>query len=489
MEYNHGPRVDEKPTSMPAPQKGSTAVPVVIGTAPVHFLRNWSDVVNKPVLIDDYENAVEKLGYSDEWDKYTLCMSMYSHFVDYGIAPVVFINVLDPSKHAGEEKTEKWDCSKNKDHIFESSDTILNSVKVSKDGTELAENVDYLKIADDGHVVVMLLSGSTYYTESELTLSWKEVVTDKDVLKEDVIGGYSVLTGRNTGLSCVNDVFPDLQKTPEIISAPGFSHYQEVAAALQAASVNINGEFNGSAIIDIDCSENGATKCEDFKAQKEKQCVVSENAISLWPKLTYEGRTYYYSAMYSAAVAHMDSKNGNIPNLSPSNITLLADSTVLEDGTEIRIDKRNANNYINAYGGVSAINYGGWRIWGNNTSLYPNTTDPKDRWICVRRFFNYYKNRLLIAVFGKADKPITLTFIEAICDDENIWFNAMKGNLHIAGGKVTYDPDENPLEEILNGHIVFHVKLACYIPAEDIKFIVEFDPTILRKAFGFEGGE
>lgn len=121
-------------------------------------------------------------------------------------------------------------------------------------------------------------------------------------------------------------------------------------------------------------------------------------------------------------------------------------------------------------------------MWGNNTAAYPSNKDPKDRWICARRFFNYYRNHLILTMAEKVDDLGNFRLIEAICDNENVWFNAMRSQLYVAGGTVSYNKEENPIEKIMDGQIVFRVKLATYLPAEDILFRVEFDPTVLQTA-------
>ncbi len=82
----------------------------------------------------------------------------------------------------------------------------------------------------------------------------------------------------------------------------------------------------------------------------------------------------------------------------------------------------------------------------------------------------------------KVDDLGNFRLIEAICDNENVWFNAMRSQLYVAGGTVSYNKEENPIEKIMDGQIVFRVKLATYLPAEDILFRVEFDPTVLQTA-------
>jgi len=113
-------------------------------------------------------------------------------------------------------------------------------------------------------------------------------------------------------------------------------------------------------------------------------------------------------------------------------------------------------------------------------------TDPKDRWICVRRFMSYYRNRLLLTYAEKVDRPTDPRQVQAICDSENIWFNSLKSKYLIAGGRIEYLERDNTTEDILNGKVTFRIYLATYLPSEDIRFIVEFDPTILKEALGGE---
>ena len=72
-----------------------------VGTAPVQQLAlasGESYPVNKPILCNNIAEAKAAFGYSEDWEKYTLCEAMYVHFEQNGVGPLVFINVLDPPK-------------------------------------------------------------------------------------------------------------------------------------------------------------------------------------------------------------------------------------------------------------------------------------------------------------------------------------------------------------------------------------------------------
>lgn len=72
MAYFHGVKASEVATSLLATVSTTAGLPVVFGTAPVHLTSDPKAYVNKPVICYSWDEAVKALGYSGEWDKYTL---------------------------------------------------------------------------------------------------------------------------------------------------------------------------------------------------------------------------------------------------------------------------------------------------------------------------------------------------------------------------------------------------------------------------------
>lgn len=104
MAYEHGVRVLEAATGLTAPIEGTAGLQVVFGTCPVNLAKDPYHVTNTPVLVNTFAEASEKLGYSAELDEkghfaYTACASMYASFQLNAVAPLVFVNVLDPATH------------------------------------------------------------------------------------------------------------------------------------------------------------------------------------------------------------------------------------------------------------------------------------------------------------------------------------------------------------------------------------------------------
>ena len=94
-DYRHRIETTEAPDSYIAPQMSAAGALVVVGTAPVNMAENPAAAVNEPVLAYSFAEAKAQLGYSDDFEKYTLCQVMDNSFRKAGVGPVIFINVLE----------------------------------------------------------------------------------------------------------------------------------------------------------------------------------------------------------------------------------------------------------------------------------------------------------------------------------------------------------------------------------------------------------
>ena len=183
---------------------------------------------------------------------------------------------------------------------------------------------------------------------------------------------------------------------------------------------------------------------------------------------------------------YMAANNGGVPSLSPSNKDIKITGLYTADGAEIVLEMDEANDYLNACGVVTAINVNGWKCWGNNTAAYPSSSDPIDRWINIVTIFDYIENNFKLSFFKNVDDLTNYRLIDEVVSGFNMQLNGLQGSDDIAGGEIVFDHDENPISEILNGHIKFHTRIGGYAPAEDIENVFEFDPTITESAL--EGG-
>ena len=494
MPYQHGVRVLEQPTSVVAPITGTAGLQVVFGTAPMNLAKNPAAVTNVPVIAYSWAEAVEQLGYSDDWENYTLCQSMYASFKLFGVAPVIFVNVLDPATHKTSVSTAAAVALTSKQGIIKATGTpvtgiLLSSVKVkasAEASADLVLDTDYtLEFDENGYVVVTVLAGGAAASASSVYVTYDKL-NPSGVSASAIVGAASGNT--ETGLEVLRQIYPRFGMTPGLLLAPGWSQDGDVSAALAAKCEEINGNFSCECFVDINCGTGGCTVYSGVKTAKDSAGISSPHVMALWPAVKSGSKVFWASAIWGALTQYTDAQNDDVPNLSPSNKALPISGTCLMDSahTEILLDQVQANA-VNGFGVSTAINMNGWRSWGNNSAAYPSTTDPKDRWFCVRRFFSWWGNSFILTYAQRVDDPANFRLVESIVDSENI-----RGQAYVQAGKcaavrVEYNEAENTVTDILNGKVTFHLHLAPYTPAEDILGILEFDPDALQAALN--GGE
>lgn len=485
MAYNHGIRIEEQATSIVAPITGSAGLQVVIGTAPINLAKDPYSVTNVPLIAYSFSEAASQLGYSDDFKKFTLCQSMDASFRIFNVAPIIFINVLDPKKH----KKDNTEASVNvvaKQAKLEEDGILLDTLVVKDGATTLAKNEDYItSFTDDGKVLVSLIEGSSHAGASTLTV--KSTSIDPSAVKaKDIIGGYDAATDKESGLELIRQVYPRFNMTPGLLLAPGWSQIPEVGIVLGSKCSEINGVFSCECVLDLDSSSTGAKKYSAVGEWKNKNGYTNKHSVVLWPQVKVGKKQYAFSAIFAALTAYTDASNDDVPNLSPSNKMAKITGLVLDDGTEVTLDQNQAN-LLNSQGIITAINVNGWRTWGNNTAAYPGVTDPKDRWFCCRRFFSWWGNSFIMTYFQKVDDPANYRLIESIVDSENIRGNSYVSQGKCAGAKIVFEEKDNQITDILNGKIKFRQYLAPYTPAENILNVLEFDPSMLAAAISGGG--
>lgn len=486
MAYKHGVYNSENDTSLTTPIQGSAGLQVIFGTAPIHLSADPEKAANTPKLCYSFKECQQAVGYSDDFKRFTLCQSIDACFRVFNIAPIILINVLDPNKAAHTTVNETAEYAvRDGIVVYDKEYVMLNTLEVKNAETVMTANVDYTAVHDeDGTVVISLISEDAQKAVN-LSISSKSINPD-GVTYTDIVGGVDAVSGKETGLELVRHIFPKFGMTPGIILAPGWSHDPIVAAALQARTTSINGNFECNAYIDIAADVTGAIVYTDVKRAKETLGVGNPHAAAFWPMAAIGEKIYRMSAMAAALTAYNDAQNGDVPHESPSNKSMPITATVLADGTEVILDQQQANDMLNANGIITAINFNGFRLWGNNTAAYPSTTDPKDRWLSVRRFFDWDGNNFILTYFQRVDKPGNKRLIHSIVDSQNVIGNGYVARDYCAGYRVEFRDDENPATNLLDGHLTTHTYLAPYIPAEVIENIREFDVNALASAIGGE---
>lgn len=479
--YKHGVYTSEQATSMTAPVVGTAGLQVILGTAPVNMIEEPEKAVNVPILVNSYAEAVKAVGYMDDFEHYTLCEAIRVNFSVVQTAPIILINVLDPKKHTTDIEDTSIQIN-NGVAVLDVKGVLTEGLTVKKEATPLEKNKDYTtSFNEDGTLNIVVLETDNTKGATKLSVSGKKLDASK-VKATDIIGGVDE-AGNETGAEAIRKVYPMLSMTPGILLAPRYSADPGVAAALQAKTSGINGVFKCVCVIDIDCGATGCKKYTDVKNQKEKQAVNSPQAYAVWPYAKVGETVYSGSSLAGALTAYTDAVNDDTPNVSPSNKVLNISAACLADGTEILLDQEQANT-VNSFGVATFLNMNGFRLWGNNTAAYPGVTDPKDRWLSVRRFLNWAANTFILTYFQKVDSPANPRLIEAIVDSENVRGNGFVARGVCARYEIMYLAEENTTADLLNGCIRFHQYITPYTPAESIEDLIEFDPEALSQALG-----
>jgi uncharacterized protein len=485
--FKHGVTWRDVPTSIVGPITADSGIPVAVGAAPIHLADDPAPL-NVPRVYYSYEEAVNEMGYSDDWISYGLCEVMYTYFVLHNTGPVILINVFDPAANEAAPVAPADLPVVNKQAVIAQPDVILSSVIVKDSAgtiTYVADTDYSAAYNNDGHVVVSILPSPGTIPPAATTLKVGYTKTDPSAIdKADIIGGVDAITDKGTGLEAIEDVFPMHSIVPGILLTPGYSQEPEVAAVLAAKADNINGCFRCVAYVDID-SET-VLRAQDVNDWKNTNNYVSNRLAVMWPRAGLDEKQFWLSTQVAALTEWVDHSNEEIPYESPSNKHLKMNKTVagpLATPTDLFFSKASADS-LNGQGIVTAINWlSGWKAWGNRMSVFPSESDVKDMWIPVRRMTDFIGNTIVLTVFQFVDKPGNRRLIDSIIDSLNIWLNSLVAAGYLLGARVEFRHDENATTDLLMGHYKFHVYQASPIPAEWIEFLIEFDVNYLQTLF------
>lgn len=472
MAYRHGVYTREIPTRIVPPVRVDCGLPVVFGTAPINKAIDPAET-NRPYLIFSYEEAVKKFGFSEDWKNYSLSEMIYSQFALYGMAPIVLINVLDPKKHM-ETGNGTFEIVRGKGQL-KVAGVIPESLKIKgKSGTDefkLAE--DYIIEFENTNDFPSIIVTSEKMVDGTYTAEFDRITPEK-ITKKEIIGGIDGATNKKTGLELVSEVYPRFGLVPGLIAAPGYSGDSEVAAIMETKAARINGVFKADALIDLDADKN----YDEVSREKNIKNFVSTHQFVCYPKVGLGDKVYHLSTHMIGVINQTDYANGDVPYVSPSNKMLKVDKTIM--GNKERLFGLEEANYLNGQGVVTALNFsGGWRLWGNRTGAYPSNTDIKDAFIPIRRMFNWVANTLVLTFWNKVDNPMNKRSVETIIDSANLWLNGLVAQGCLYGARVKVLTDENPITDLMDGIIRFHVYMTPPAPMRQIEFIQEYNVEYL----------
>lgn len=491
--FPHGVSWQDVPTSVISPVAAYPGMNVVIGSAPLWQVPNGAQFVNVPRLYNSYEEAVAEMGFSSDWLTYDICEHMDAVFVEFGMYPVCYIAVNDPTKNATTHAASPFTL------VGGQVDTNLKLINDSTlvvsgaTGTPVyVQGVDYLLSlsANQTWIVTRIAGGAITSDTAQIEVAGK-IPSATPITSTDIIGGVDQTTGKRHGLECVEDVFQKTGYVPGVIICPKFSSDPVVAAAMEAKCENINGCFACTCIIDVDVSDTAnppVNSAQDVAQWKQHNNIVFPRQELCYGKPTLVGaivgqpgsaqavtKRFNFASQQGPLLQWTDTyKGGGMPYHSPSNKNLRMNSLQDLDGDEIQMHLADAN-MLNGQGIITALNWiGGWRSWGNRTACYPADTDVKDMFIPVRRMFDFIGNSIVLTIWQEVDEPGNRRLIDAVVNTIQMWLDGIVATGALIGASIAFNQSENPATEILNGHYVFHIFIAVPTPAEWLDFRIEY---------------
>ena len=453
---------------------------VYVGTAPVHNVEGGANNVNKPIVVNNIAEARKYFGYSDEWDKYTLCEAMHVHLENKGVGPLVFINVLNPATHkASDAGTVSKTPENGRVTIPAAQDIILDSVVVKSDNTTKIKGTDYA-IAyniEKKTITISELTAGALGT-SALTITYNTVDASA-VTAADVIGTSDGL-GLNTGIFAIKNVYQLTGYIPAYLAAPGFSSVPAVHAAMYQNSVKVNGHWDVYMFVDLPImnSETPLT-LDTAKTYKNGNGYTKENETVFFPLAQgTDGKIYHLSVLAAANFQELLLSQDGIPYKTASNTdcSLIENLYLGASNTGRVYDDSIINEKLNKNGIASAAYVGGrWAIWGCHSADYDQENGDQINVAETNRMMLYYiSNDFQHRRTPDVDKPMTANDLQTIIAEEQTRVDALLNIGALTRGIVTLNADAQARSDIMNGDYSFLFDITTTPLAKSLTAIVNW---------------
>lgn len=453
--YKHGTYGEVgKTKAQSAIQAGS--VPVFIGTAPINLVRGFADkgLVNTPVKLTDYKQAVQMVGNSSNWEKYTLGEVVKVHFDNKqgNIGPVYIINVLDPSVHKSTQTSTQSLVFTNNRAEFVSDSIILDTFAIA----DMAEGVDYAIDYDfeASKVIVTDLKG----TATTVSATFSTVDTSL-ISATDIVGGVTS-NGVYKGIAALELLYNNENQVATYLAAPGWSDMAEVYNALVAATQKMNGHWMAYAFTDIPISETKTI--EEAITWKKTNGFTSEYQTPCWPKvIDNDGKVYHLSTLSVWRQMMTDAEHDGIPAETASNKAIPALKLYFGEGSSNAGYDKQRGNALNENGIRTAVPSNGQMVlWGGHTGSYSYgvTSDPAlifDTNIFMR---NHLINRFQRVWGDRIDGIMNLQFKDIILDSEQDYLDSLVARGYLIGEPaIMFNASENSTSDMVNGDFTFSI--------------------------------
>lgn len=440
-----------------AVQAGTT--PVYIGVAPINLVRDYQSVggVNAPLKLSNFVDAQRKLGYSPDWEKFSLCEVMTAHFNNPvgNIGPIFVINVLDPATHKKAEQTQKALTFVNGRCEFVSDTIILDSFAIASkvEGVDYSLDYNYAK----NTVVVTKLAADLESSPGTTTATFDEVDLSK-ITASSIIGGVSA-NGEYTGLGALKLLYQEQYQVCNLLAAPGWSHEPEVYNALISAAQKINGHWDAFVCADIPLEDSEAQAVDTITkavAWKKANGYDNERSKVFWPQtVDNAGQIFHLSTLGMVELMRADYSHDSVPMETCGNKEIQGIKQYFGAESKNRgFDQQDANE-LTQNGICTLIAWGGnWVLWGDHTAAYAYGGDVDARAIfdVSMRMLFHITNSFQREWSPSIDKSMTLQLRDRILNREQEKLDALVARGALIGEPtVLFLESENSTTDMMNG--------------------------------------
>jgi phage tail sheath protein FI len=410
------------------------------------------------------------------------CAELYDYAmienVNGPVAPLVFVNVFDPfimsqpTSLAGLKIDNNGEIAINKEVILAS--LVVKGIS----GITYVNGVDYTYSYNDTTLqtgTILVYASSPLMSETSVTASFS--TPNLANVNAAAIIGQTTSSGINTGLQLFDQLYDTFNITLGQLITPGFSQNPMVAAAGNARVQSLTAQrFKATFIADTD--HTVVTNYSQLASWKATNNYESRFENLVWPNIALGTNSYHGATVLAVTKANQARAANNLPFVSPSNKAIAATGTILGVGQPISVGETQAA-YIETLGIVSFVNSQGWKTLGDYTCSFDSgtvqATDPVDFWINESDFFIWMENTLSIFLAGYVDQPGNLTSLSTIENSVQQWGNS----LVTAGAswtfRCTFNPDDNPPENILAGIYTFSIICSPPTPMRTIQLNFSYD--------------
>lgn len=315
-----------------------------------------------------------------------------------------------------------------------------------------------------------------------LVIVCKVAVPDDGEITAKIVGEVSE-DGTRTGLKLFETALTTVGFEAMIYIAPRYSALPAVKQAL----ITLSDKAEAMAYID---TPDGYTFNEaiasrtgegEFSGLTEGQKLLFPHFLIANPESANDTDKYLnvpMSPFMAGLRAKVDIEEGW--HLSCSNHRIAGVENVDVPLTFSLGDQTSEANLLNAAGITTAVNLNGLVEWGNYSAGYPGNANT-EAFECVRRTRAIMKRTVQQACIPFIDKPFIKANIDAIRNTVNQYLNGLVASGKIVAGKCYYRPENNPLNEMSQGHITFDIEYTPALPMQRLTFTYKIDLTALSK--------